>query len=163
MAEVPAPARAAVKGPQGRQKHRTPACPAAATRPIHRPSDGGVCFCLTAGKPVPPSPTVRFTERIEVPKPRNSLAFMTEESKPYAALVRPSHREEMPKFIEPMLATSAPTPTGEQWAIEVKWDARESRRGSTATTFAFARAQDASARASFQSSASSPSSWAAAG
>ena len=40
----------------------------------------------------------------------------------YAAWMRPSHREELPRFIEPMLATSAPAPAGERWAIEIKWD-----------------------------------------
>jgi bifunctional non-homologous end joining protein LigD len=36
--------------------------------------------------------------------------------------MRPSHREELPRFIEPMLATSAPAPAGERWAMEIKWD-----------------------------------------
>ena len=40
----------------------------------------------------------------------------------YAAWMRPSHREELPRFIQPMLATSAPAPADERWAIEIKWD-----------------------------------------
>jgi ATP-dependent DNA ligase len=41
---------------------------------------------------------------------------------PYGAFVRPSYSEELPRFIEPMLATSASAPTGEEWAMEIKFD-----------------------------------------
>ena len=31
-------------------------------------------------------------------------------------------REELPRFVEPMLATTGPAPTTAEWAMEVKWD-----------------------------------------
>lgn len=34
----------------------------------------------------------------------------------------PSRREDLPRFIEPMLATPGAAPTGTGWAMEVKWD-----------------------------------------
>ncbi|MBV9251870.1 MAG: hypothetical protein JO227_21840, partial [Acetobacteraceae bacterium] len=30
--------------------------------------------------------------------------------------------EELPRFVEPMLARSAPPPPSDGWALEVKWD-----------------------------------------
>jgi bifunctional non-homologous end joining protein LigD len=36
--------------------------------------------------------------------------------------MRPSHREELPRFIAPMLAASAPAPAGDRWAMEIEWD-----------------------------------------
>jgi ATP-dependent DNA ligase len=36
--------------------------------------------------------------------------------------VPPARREEIPRFIEPMLARARATPSGERWAFEVKWD-----------------------------------------
>ncbi len=36
--------------------------------------------------------------------------------------VRQPHREALPRFVSPMLAISASTPTSQQWAVEVKWD-----------------------------------------
>ena len=37
-------------------------------------------------------------------------------------LHRDSIREELPAFIEPMLVASGPVPSGDEWALEVKWD-----------------------------------------
>src|SRR3954469_3187664 len=34
----------------------------------------------------------------------------------------PSRPEPLPRFLEPMLATSAGVPEGSRWAAEVKWD-----------------------------------------
>ena len=31
-------------------------------------------------------------------------------------------REELPRFVAPMLARTAPMPTGQGWAVEVKFD-----------------------------------------
>jgi bifunctional non-homologous end joining protein LigD len=36
--------------------------------------------------------------------------------------VLPARREEIPRFIEPMLASTREMPIGEEWAFEVKWD-----------------------------------------
>jgi len=36
--------------------------------------------------------------------------------------MRQSRREDLPRFIAPMLASSMPAPTGSGWATEVKWD-----------------------------------------
>jgi hypothetical protein len=46
--------------------------------------------------------------------------------------VLPARREEIPRFIEPMLASTRHMPIGEEWAFEVKWDARGCSCDSTA-------------------------------
>ena len=48
----------------------------------------------------------------------------------------PSRLEPLPRFLEPMLATSGGVPEGPGWAAEIKWDGCA---GSYATTVAARR------------------------
>jgi bifunctional non-homologous end joining protein LigD len=41
---------------------------------------------------------------------------------PYAGEMQQAGREDLPRFLEPMLATTGPAPSTAAWAMEVKWD-----------------------------------------